>query len=57
MSLAEAQNFGRPYAESPAASAALAATMDRLDFGKLLKEVDEEYRCEVIIVANAVIVE
>ena len=39
MQYRDAQVFARPYEESPAASAALAAAMERLDFGALLKEV------------------
>lgn len=40
----DADVYARPYRESPAASAAVAATMDKMDWGKLLKEVDDGYR-------------
>eukprot|EP00775_Hariotina_reticulata_P012653 gene12653-12780_t len=40
---ADALTYGEPY-QDPAASAAIAATMDQLDFSKVLKEVDDGYR-------------
>lgn len=36
--------YAKPYRESPAASAAIASTMEQLDWPKLLKKVDEGYR-------------
>eukprot|EP00879_Flechtneria_rotunda_P020475 GHRR01021543.1.p1 GENE.GHRR01021543.1~~GHRR01021543.1.p1 ORF type:complete len:255 (+),score=70.96 GHRR01021543.1:187-951(+) len=41
---ADALTYAKPYQKDPAASAAISATMDQLDFPALLKAVDEGYR-------------
>ncbi|KAF8067235.1 choline monooxygenase [Scenedesmus sp. PABB004] len=41
---ADAMTYGKPYRDDPAASAAVAATMEALDFPALLRQVDEGYR-------------
>ena len=37
------EEYDRPYVESPAANAALAATLEKCDYQALLKRVDEGY--------------
>ncbi|WIA12811.1 hypothetical protein OEZ85_006441 [Tetradesmus obliquus] len=41
---ADAMTFGKPYRDDPAASAAVSASMEQLDFSALLKQVDDGYR-------------
>eukprot|EP00195_Chlamydomonas_chlamydogama_P017034 CAMPEP_0202894956 /NCGR_PEP_ID=MMETSP1392-20130828/4247_1 /ASSEMBLY_ACC=CAM_ASM_000868 /TAXON_ID=225041 /ORGANISM="Chlamydomonas chlamydogama, Strain SAG 11-48b" /LENGTH=374 /DNA_ID=CAMNT_0049579815 /DNA_START=22 /DNA_END=1146 /DNA_ORIENTATION=- len=43
MEFKDADVYAKPYAESPAASQAIAATMDKVDFGNLLQRVDEGF--------------
>lgn len=43
MQYRDAQAFAAPYEEDPAASAAIAAIMDKVDFPQLIKRVDEAY--------------